>query len=82
MAYPSARNCDRMRSESTSALGQPSETNPTLGPIVGPNVGFERVKCGATLQDFSPSSFFGGTGWPGKPGKGKPAKIFLVWLCN
>ena len=60
------------------SLGQPSETNPTLGTAVR----FDRVKNWTTLQDLSPSSFFCGAACPGKPGKGKPAKMFLVWFRN
>ena len=34
------------------------------------------------LSPVYSSSFFFGAGCPGKPGKGKPAKIFLVWLFS
>jgi len=33
MAYPSARSLVRICSESTSAFGHPSETNPTVGAL-------------------------------------------------
>jgi hypothetical protein len=47
MSYPSSRSCVRMRSESTRALGQPSETNPTFGVVAEVIAGvYLGRKCG------------------------------------
>lgn len=50
MSYPSARNCVMMCSESTRALGQPKDTNPTrpTPPKAGGLGGRDRVAVAVT----------------------------------
>src|SRR5829696_9429869 len=62
-SYPSALSCVMMRSESTSAFGQPSETKETLGaaPDAGSGIG-ARSWAEAVIETPKPGGPSGGDG--------------------